>query len=104
MIPEKDILDAIDEISGLPDTFSKAHKLSVFYTLLDHLHPQDPGYSNDTGPDSIIGDYGRSDFLKAVAGRDSVVIWDILDELMETLLIIHPRLYNGVMRRIEEGR
>jgi hypothetical protein len=28
-------------------------------------------------------------------------VWSVLDELMETLRITNPRLYDGVMRRLD---
>lgn len=35
-----------------------------------------------------------------VRGMDAEKAWLVLDELMETLLAINPRLYNGVIRQL----
>ena len=58
------------------------------------------GYSQAAGPDTA-GDYGDSDFLRAIAGRELPAVFDILDELMETLRVVNTRAYDGVMRRIK---
>ena len=44
--------------------------------------------------------YGDSDFLQAVAGKDPAAVWEILDDLMDTLHVVNPRVYDGVMRKI----
>lgn len=93
MIPEKDILDAIAEVERQPDTFEKAAKLATFYSLLDHI--PHGGYSGDAG------DYGNSEFLIAIRGKDLSHVWSVMDELMDAVAILMPRLYDGVMRKLE---
>lgn len=44
---------------------------------------------------------GDSDFLLAVAGKDSVQVWAIMDELMDSLKIVNERVYNDIMRKIQ---
>ena len=96
MIPEKDILDAIAEVEKQPDTFAKAAKLATFYSLLDHLYPEPMGYSGGT-----MGSYGQSDFLKAVSGKDEAHVLAVMDELMDAVAILMPRLYDGAIRKLE---
>lgn len=47
-----------------------------------------------------IDSFGESDFLVAVAGKDSQKAWAIMDELMDTLQIANPKVYASVMRKI----
>ena len=98
MIAEQDILDAIAEVEQQPDTFIKAAKLATFYSLLDHLYP--PGYSGENNNNEETF-YGDSEFLTAIRGKDSAFLWGIMDELMNTVAILMPRLYDGVMRKLE---
>ena len=42
-----------------------------------------------------------SDFLDLAAGKDPALVWEILDDLMDTLSVANPRAYRGVMRRLE---
>ena len=44
--------------------------------------------------------YGDSDFLRAVSQKDPAHVWRVMDELMETLHIVEPRVYNSVMRKL----
>lgn len=46
---------------------------------------------------SAVGD---SAFLLAVSGMDSVKAWEIMDELMDTLSVANPRVYDSVMRKV----
>lgn len=58
------------------------------------------GYSYDQ-PQGI-DDYGDSEFLQLIKGRSEAEIWLLMDELMQTILITNPRLYDGVLRKIKE--
>lgn len=44
--------------------------------------------------------YGGSEFLRAIEGKDPAKMWSIMDDLMDTLQVANPRVYNGVMRKI----
>lgn len=48
----------------------------------------------------MLGQYGDSDFLQAVAGKDPAATWAVMDELMETLQVVNPRAYDSVLRKI----
>ena len=49
---------------------------------------------------STVEDYGDSDFLQAVYGKDPAAAWVIMDDLMDTLHTVNPRVYDGVIRKI----
>lgn len=48
-----------------------------------------------------VGRYGESDFLRAVTGKPPADAWRVMDELMETLLVVNRRVYDSVMRKME---
>lgn len=74
-------------------------KLAAIYTVMDHLNPT--GYSYDSEKvKPTVGYYGESEFMRAVQGKDEAEIWQLIDELMETLSVVNPRLYDSVMRRL----
>lgn len=97
---------AIREVSDL--NRQDLNDLACLYIVQDRMQgrtAQEPqtysaGYSQAAGPDTA-GDYGDSDFLRAIAGRELPAVFDILDELMETLRVVNTRAYDGVMRRIK---
>lgn len=46
------------------------------------------------------GRYGDSEFLREIEGRDMEGVLQVMDDLMDTLQVANPRVYNGVMRKI----
>lgn len=108
MIREEDVREAIAEMQGQKNpNANTCIKLAAYYTILDHIvEPQSSAiisrepmmYSGST-PDVIEYD-GDSDFAKALRGKSMKEVLPVIDELMTTLQVMHPRLYTGVMARI----
>lgn len=110
MILKQDLLDAIAVTEKKPNDYHKCEKLATYYTLLSHLYPDVPqesaperlpGYSFDPAPVGVVGSYGESEFLTAMSGKDERFAWELMDELMQALSVINPRLFESVMRKIE---
>lgn len=105
MITLHDLDEAIMECQGERNpTANTCIKLAAFYTIREHLFPSKEetpvqGYSYSPGPEIVYT--GDSDFAMAVSGKSQLEVFPILDELMETLSVINPRLYANVMRRFE---
>lgn len=113
MFTKAELIDAINELEGGKHSIQNCAKLAAIYTVLDHLYPEAEsakeelvGYSGASGrtdkTEQTIMEYGDTEFLNAIAGRSPSDIWLIMDELMSTLLVVNPRLYDGVMRKIFE--
>lgn len=111
MITREDLEAAIAECNGRrnPDA-GTCIKLAAFYTIRDNLFPETPemmGYGTQEGqsfapaPEAsrTLDVDGKSEFTEAVRGRKLEEVWPIIDELMLTLQVIQPRLYNAVMER-----
>ena len=103
-------MEAIAECQGVRNpTSSTAIKLAAFYTILDHLEDDAddsravmpfPSYSYANEPSEEIVTYeSDSDFSRAIQGMETNEVLAIMDELMNTLQVVNPRLYNGVMRK-----
>lgn len=71
------------------------------------------GYSGDTGrsrqseqaepiTESVIDYNSGTEFSEAIDGMDALEVWPIIDELMSVIQATNIRLYNGVMRKIEQ--
>ena len=115
MITEQDLKQAIAECQGeRSPNANTCIKLAAFYTIYnqmygEHEQPNNSrqfGYS--TSPpvqteivESKIDYSGDSDFAKAMSGKNTNDIMPILDELMSTLEILYPRLYDSVMAKIQ---
>lgn len=115
MIGDKDIQEAIAYCQGKIDPKREdAILLAACYIIQDHLSPEQradsaPSYSFAPPPaetpqisaaPETVGEHGSSEFLQAVAGKDPATCWGVIDELMDDLAVINPRVYASVMRKI----
>lgn len=109
MITDKDLQEAIAECLGQRNpNASTCIKLAAFYTIRRELFGEEkeagplPGYSYamQTNPEPIIMNDSGSEFAQAINGRIQAEVWPLMDEMMDTIQAIHPRLYNAVMDRL----
>lgn len=123
MLNLQEIDEAIAEIESGKTTYSACAKLADLYAVREHImrqmqdtqeYDEQPktttytrGYSRAPGPiatvDSVgtVDSYGDSEFLLAIVGKAPASAWRIIDELMDALKMIQPRLYDSVMRRLD---
>lgn len=116
MITEKDLQEAIAECQGVRNpSANTCLKLAAFLTIQRELFGNKsnndsslsqvyasvstPNYSYDAGTISYDAD---TEFARAVNGMDRDVFMKTIEELMETLQVIEPRLYASVMRKLKE--
>lgn len=102
MIKEEELLDAIAECQGQRNpNASTCIKLASFYTILDHLKevapPEIPRYSFAAEPDTYTSD---TEFGQRISGMSVNDVLAVMDELMTTLSVVNPRLYDAVMRKL----
>ena len=111
MITEKDMQEAIAECQGQRNpNANTCIKLAAFYTIRREMFGEEKdagplsGYSFLPEPQStaepLIRNDSDSDFARAIDGRRQEEIWPLMDEMMDTIHAIHPRLYNAVMDRL----
>lgn len=80
-------------------------KLATLYTLRNNLYPETEqvGYSFSPAPvRDVIGEYGNSEFMLMISGKDSQEVWNLVDEIVTTVKMLKPSLYNAIIRRIEK--
>lgn len=104
MITEKELMAAIAECEADPVTPAKVSKLADFYIIYDHLFgaPIEEGYSYAGSVESVIQSNGDTEFLQAVDGKDAEKVLAIIDELLNAVRVLQPRMYDGVIRRLHE--
>ena len=109
MIYEKDLDEAIAECQGKrnPDA-TTCMKLAAFYTIKHFMYPTAqkplpvaPSYSYAPAPsgDTVIID-SDSEFARAIDGKAQKDVWPVLDELMQTLAVVQPKVYTAVMKKL----
>ena len=104
--PKEDLQEAITECEGERNpNANTCMKLAAFYTIMDHLYggaSSIPSYSYAAPPEAQIGYQSETEFAEATKNMTKDEMMPILDELMETIEMIHPRLYDSVMKNFHK--
>ena len=99
--------EAIAECQGVRNpNANTAIKLAALLTIQREMFGG--GYSFDPAPETptrdksgaVVGEYGDTEFLQAVAKISPERAWAVMDELMDTLHMVNPRVYDGIMRKL----
>ena len=110
MITEQDLRAAIAECEGArnPDA-NTCIKLAAFYTIYNHMYggqgdtpaPVLPAASFSAPPEMSDGvQFGNSDFAAVAREKGVAAVWGSVEELVDTVATIVPRLYDSFMRRL----
>lgn len=108
MLTRESLSEAIRETYEKPDSYEKATKLATFLTLKSLLYPdaQESKAAYDppsrAGADCRVKGYGDTEFFTTLAGMDEARAWAVMGELMDTLQVLNPRLYAGVIRQLRQ--
>lgn len=106
MLDAREIDSEIAKWEALESSYPNYAKLADLYVIRREMQKQDnpeSAYSMEysfSGPQPLES-YGDSEFLQAVAGKDPAAVWEIMDDLMDTLRVVNPRVYDRVMGKIK---
>lgn len=112
MLERRELEERIAEIKNKRNqTESEIVKLAAFIIARDDMDVQKAaGSYGDAAPnpmtapiaETIIGDYGDSEFLQMIAGMESEHVWSVMAEAMESLKVMEPRFYAGILRKLNQ--
>lgn len=116
MITEKEVAQAIEECLREPVTGNKRAVLADLIIIQDYLFgepvqvqevPQPTPMQSYSAPhteqvETYIETNGDSEFLKAVDGRKADKVWKLIDELVEAVKILHPRMYTTFIDKVQD--
>ena len=122
MLDKAEIRKEIARLEYEESSYHNYAMLADLYTIRKQMQEDEQGSRNmrvqaySGGPEPIaqtaapqaaapqtVGNYGDSDFLRAVEGKDPSKVWTIMDELMDTLAVVNAKVYNSVMQKIKRG-
>ena len=116
MIYRGELLEEIRKCQIEPVTYANVSRMADMITVYNYLYPEETADKshapNENGAaaapiETTAASYSGenvSEFLHALEGIPIDNIVNLFDELMETLRVIHPGLYAGVMRKADELR
>ena len=116
MITEREVAQAIEECLQEPVTGNKRAVLADLIIIQDYLFgepvqaqkvPQPMPMQSYSAPpmeqvETYIETTGDSEFLKAVDGRKADKVWKLIDELVEAVKILHPRMYTTFIDKVQD--
>ena len=116
MITEKEVAQAIDECLREPVTGNKRAVLADLIIIQDYLFGEPTQAQEAPQPipmqsysaqqteqvETYIETNGDSEFLKAVDGRKADKVWKLIDELVEAVKILHPRMYTTFIDKVQD--
>lgn len=76
-------------------TYANCERLAWLYIVRDHITRQQAAQPTPLSVDP------SSEFLQAVDGKDSVAVFSIIDDLMDTIRVTAPRAYESVLRKLK---
>lgn len=111
MLDEAEIRKEIARLEYEESSYPNYAKLADLYTISDRMSGGtrrtriESGYSGVAMPTPatapLVGEYGDSDFLKNIAGKEPSQAWGIMDELMDTLALVNKKVYDSVLQKIK---
>ena len=116
MITEKEVAQAIEQCMQEPVTGNKRAVLADLLIIQGYLFGEPtraqevqqpmPMQSYSAPPIEQVETYiettGDSEFLKAVDGRKADKVWKLIDELVEAVKILHPRMYTTFIDKVQD--
>ena len=99
MLTKRELLNAIKELEESTPTYEKCKKLVTFYTLYDYMYGES---KTEERVEKVVGAYGESEFMRVIEGKELRQVMGVMDELMSTLYVLNPNLYQGVLVKLAE--
>ena len=100
MIREDELREAIEECHKVKEPDARTCiKLAAYYTILDNLtEKQDYSFASS----SQLSYNSGSEFSRAVQGLSLDEVMPVMDELMDTVKVLIPKVYRVVVERLKE--
>lgn len=99
MIDLETIEREISELEARQPSYKACERLSWLYIVRDHLvakmYPPE-------GKTALKSSLSGSEFLDAANGKPYEDVMKVVDEHLETIRLLYPKTYTGIVQRIKE--
>lgn len=107
MITEQDLREAIAECQGTRNpNANTCIKLAAYYTILNNLNENQVNKEIPTPTYSFASDYdisySDSQFSQMAMDKGIKKVFPIIDEAMDALSVLNPKLYDSILRKISD--
>lgn len=102
MITRRDLDEAIEELEAKNPSMEGCIRLAALYTVRAHLFEGGDSYGAPAPTETVIGEHGDSEFLQMIAHKDAAHVWSVMAEAMESLKLMEPRFYAGILRKLNQ--
>lgn len=99
MIDLETIEREISELEARQPSYKACERLSWLYIVRDHLYAKI--YPSE-GSSALKTSLSGSEFLDAANGKPYEDVMKVIDEHLETLKMLYPKTYDGVIQRLRE--
>ncbi len=105
----KEIEWAISDLEEQETSENRYILLAALHICRDHMlgysqpEPAIMAYSEAAAAEvEVLGQYGDSEFLRAAAGKDTVKVMAVIDDLMDALQVVNKRSYDNIIKKINQ--
>lgn len=99
MIDLETIEREISELEARQASYKLCERLSWLYIVRDHLYAKN--YPPE-GKAAIKSSLSGSEFLDAANGKPYEDVMQVINEHLETIKLLYPKTFDGVVQRIRE--
>lgn len=103
----KEIEWAISKLEEQETSENRYILLAALHICRDHMlghsqpEPSIAAYSEAAATEvEVLGQYGDSEFLRSVAGKDPAKVMAVIDDLLDALQVVNRRAYDNAMRKL----
>ena len=103
MISREELENAIEECLDQPNSYQKCEKLASVLTVYDHYYGGKPTANQEQEQRIALNiiDYDVDNELSEIINGKSInEVFDIFNELLEAIKILHPKLYDSVIVKL----
>lgn len=98
MIDLETIEREISELEARQPSYKLCERLSWLYIVRDHIkdaYPKDEARSLNLPS-------GGSEFMEAASGKNYEDVMKVVDDHLETIKLLYPKTYDGLVERIRQ--